>query len=83
MRDNDTITRKVCADGNKLCPGKNGGYIPSRLGGRLISVDSQAGKQPGGQAGRQAVRRKSLRFDNFNHMHRNRGVVGANTPTQK
>ena len=22
MRDNDTITRKICADGNKLCPGK-------------------------------------------------------------
>ena len=22
MRDNDTITRKVHADGNKLCPGK-------------------------------------------------------------
>ena len=22
MRDNDTITRKVRADGNKLCPGK-------------------------------------------------------------
>ena len=34
--------------------GKNGGYIPSSLGGRLISV------------GRQAVRRKFLRFYNFN-----------------
>ena len=22
MRDNDMITRKVCVDGNKLCPGK-------------------------------------------------------------
>ena len=22
MRDNDTITRKVCADGHKLCPRK-------------------------------------------------------------
>ena len=22
MRDNETITRKVCADGNKLCSGK-------------------------------------------------------------
>ena len=34
--------------------GKNGGYIPSSLGGRSISV------------GRQAVRRKFLQFDNFN-----------------
>ena len=22
MRDNDTTTRKVCVDGNRLCPGK-------------------------------------------------------------
>ena len=27
MRDNDMMTRKVCADRNKLCPGKNGGYM--------------------------------------------------------
>ena len=25
-RDNDMITRKVCADGNKLCHGKNVSY---------------------------------------------------------
>ena len=41
-RDNDTITKKVCVDVNKLCPGKNGGYMPSSLGGRLISVGRQA-----------------------------------------
>ena len=34
--------------------GKNGGYMPSNLGGRSISVN------------RQWVRRKFLRFDNFN-----------------
>ena len=34
--------------------GKNGGYIPSSLGGRSIGV------------GRQTVRQKILRFDNFN-----------------
>ena len=34
--------------------GKNEGYIPSSLDGRLISVGSQA------------VRRKILQFDNFN-----------------
>ena len=38
--------------------GKNGGYIPSSLGSRSISVSSQAG--------RQAVRQKILEFDNFN-----------------
>ena len=73
MRDKDTITRKVRADGNKLCPRKNGGYVPSSLGGRLISVGRQAGRWAGGQAGRQAgrqagtqaVRRKFLRFDDF------------------
>ena len=37
--------------------GKNGGYIPSNLGGRLISV------------GRQAVRKKFLQFDNFNSVN--------------
>ena len=37
--------------------GKNEDYIPSNLGGRLVSV--------GGQAGRQAVRQKILQFDNF------------------
>ena len=34
--------------------GKNGGNIPSSLGGRSISVGRQAGRQAGGQAGRQA-----------------------------
>ena len=37
-RDNDMITRKIRVDGNKLCPRKNGGYIPSSLGDRSISV---------------------------------------------
>ena len=55
MRDNDTITRNVRADGNKLRPGKNEGYIPSSLGSRLISVSRQAGSET-----------KKLRFDNFN-----------------
>ena len=41
-RDNDTITKKVCADGNKLCTGKNEGYISSSLGGRSISLGRQA-----------------------------------------
>ena len=36
MRDNDMITRKVCADGNKLCPGKEW-----RLCMRSISVGRQ------------------------------------------
>ena len=36
-----------------LALGKNGGYMPSSLGGRSISV-------AGRQAGRQAVRRKFL-----------------------
>ena len=37
--------------------GKNGGYIPSSLDGRLISVGRrQAARQPGSQAGRQAGR---------------------------
>ena len=44
-RDNDTITRKVCVDRNKLCPGMNGGNIPSILGDRSISVGRQAGRQ--------------------------------------
>ena len=34
---------------------KNGGYIPSSLGGRLISVGRQAGSEI-----------KILRFDDFN-----------------
>ena len=62
MRDNNTIASKVRVDGNKLCLGKNGGYIPSSLGGRSISV----GRQGGRQAGRRAVRRKFLQFDSFN-----------------
>ena len=36
------ITRKVHADGNKLCLGNNGGYMPSSLGGISISVGRQA-----------------------------------------
>ena len=44
-RDNDTITRKVHADGNKFALGKNGGYTPSSLGGRSISVARQAVRQ--------------------------------------
>ena len=37
-RDNDTITRKVRANEINFALGKNGGYIPSSLGGRSISV---------------------------------------------
>ena len=37
--------------------GKNGGYMPSSLGSRLISV------------GRKAVRQIFLRFDNFNSVN--------------
>ena len=37
---NATKIRKVCADGNKLCTGKNGGHWPSSLG-RLIVVVSE------------------------------------------
>ena len=37
--------------------GKNGGYIPSSLGGRSISVGRQAaGRQAGRQAGQQTGR---------------------------
>ena len=36
--------------------GKNKGYMPSSLGGKSISV------------GKQAVRQKFLRFDNFNSL---------------
>ena len=32
---------KVCADGNKLRTGKNGGYMPSSLGGRSFIVVRQ------------------------------------------
>ena len=53
------ITRKVCVDGIAL--GKNGGYIPSGLGSRSISV--------GMQAGRLAVRQIFLQFDNFNSVN--------------
>ena len=42
-RDNDTKTRKVWANGNKHCPGKNGGNVPSSLGSRSISVGRQVG----------------------------------------
>ena len=42
MRYNDMITRKVHAYGNKLCAGKEWGYMHSSLGGRLISVGRQA-----------------------------------------
>ena len=41
-RDNDTKTRKVHVDGNiNIVLGKNGGYMPSSLGSRSISVDRQ------------------------------------------
>ena len=50
------ITRKVHADGNNFALGKNGGYIFSSLGGRLISV------------GREAVRQNFSRFDKLNSM---------------
>ena len=52
MRDNDMKAIKVCVNGNKLCM-KNGGYMPGSLGSRSINV------------GRQAVRQKFLRFNNF------------------
>ena len=42
MKDNDTKIGKVYVDGNKHCPGKSGGYMPSSLGSRLISVGRQA-----------------------------------------
>ena len=42
-RDNDT-TRKVRVSEIDFVLGKNGGYIPSSLGGRLISVSRQAVK---------------------------------------
>ena len=41
--------------------GKNGGYIPSSLGSRLINV--------GRQEGRQVVRQKFSQFDNFNSVN--------------
>ena len=42
-KDNGTITRKVRADGNKLCPGKHGAMqFPSSLGARSITVASLA-----------------------------------------
>ena len=42
MRDNDMITRKAHAEGINFALGKNGGYMPNSLGGRLISVGRQA-----------------------------------------
>ena len=39
------ITRKVRADRNKLCPGKNGGYIPSMAVGGLVWAGRQAGSE--------------------------------------
>ena len=44
MRNNDPITRKVHADGNKLCPGKNGSHKISSLGGRSISMGQKVGR---------------------------------------
>ena len=42
MRDNDIITRKVCADGNILCPEKEWRlYAQQFKRGRLISVGRQ------------------------------------------
>ena len=40
-RDNNTNIRKVNADGNKLCPGKEWRYMSIRLNSRLIIVDRQ------------------------------------------
>ena len=54
MRDNDTITRRFMRTEISFALGKNGGYIPSSLGGRWISV------------GRLAVRQNLLQFDDFN-----------------
>ena len=66
-RDNDTITRMARADGNKLCPEKEWMlYIPNSLGGRSISV------------GRQAVRQKISRFDNFNSVNSKEIVMACN-----
>ena len=45
MRDNDTITSKVRVDIKNFALGKNGGCIPSSLGGRSISVGRQAGSE--------------------------------------
>ena len=41
MRDNNMKTRKVCADGNKHCPGKEWKLYACSLGGTSISVDRQ------------------------------------------
>ena len=38
MKVNTTKIRKVCADGNKLRTGKDGGHTPSSLGCRSIGV---------------------------------------------
>ena len=44
MKVNATKITKICADGNKLCTGKNGGHMPSSLGGRSIVVVSESDK---------------------------------------
>ena len=41
MRDNDTKTAKVRADGNKYCPGKKWKLYTSSLGGKSSSVGRQ------------------------------------------
>ena len=54
--DNDTITRKVCADGNKFCPGKEWTLYTQQF---RWQVD---------QCG-QAVKRNFLQFDNFSSVN--------------
>ena len=41
-RDNDMKTKKVCVHKVNIALGKNGGYMPSGLGSKLISVGRQA-----------------------------------------
>ena len=48
--------------------GKNGGYIPSSLGDRLISVGRQAGMQVGRQAGRQLNEKFMIRQLQFSEI---------------
>ena len=43
--------------------GKNGGYVPSSLGGRSISVGRQEGSQAGSETKNFAIRR--LQFSGF------------------
>ena len=45
MTDNDMITKTLMWMEVYFALGKNGGYIPSSLGGSLISVGRQAGSE--------------------------------------